>query len=180
MSGVREVERSIFYGLDVCLACGVSDPEADLHYDHFFPRVMAHRPMRSSHPLRGVVHSASNIFVLCREHHTKVDNGKINTFRGNLNYRHINPVGLVKFLMECYPITRDPRYFEMQVGAMIEANEIFMETVLNLTPRLFKKSLIPKYLEATVYANQFITRLKELELSQLVDLDVSRLVQYTH
>lgn len=154
-------ERFIQIGkLSRCLFCEEVDA-AQLTRDHFFPNVLTRRPknMANTHPFRVVVDSPFNKFTVCRTHHERIDDEKIQAFKAHANHKNVDPVGLIKYLMT-YPLSDNIKYYDLQLGAMTEVNGLFISTVSNLNGELPHK-LVSKYKDASKVAEDFDWILKD-------------------
>lgn len=147
---------------DVCLCCGKSKEEVELHPDHFIPQIVENRPRRKDNPLRRVVRLPHNTFALCEADHHQIDHIKISAFQGKKRARDINPASLIEVLKN-YPITPDERYRQTQIESMITVIKKFILTVRDLeVGHGLPKRMIPKYQKAAFIAEEFVESLYEL------------------
>lgn len=168
----------------ICIYCGKTSDEVEINRDHYYPQVLGRRPKKreTKRFFKPLIHSTLDIFPLCLEHHTDIDREKIDALRARGKYRSLNPVGLVEFLRENYPITTNPRYYDLQIGAMIESNRTFVDLIRNMNGEL-PKVLRYKYINAMSCAEDYIKYLESLKLSgplSRIDFQGSELLKYTH
>lgn len=155
-------ERVIYLGrINTCLVCGDNSYEVFLERDHAFPRSMVNKPDlgRIRSPFREVVYNRYNVFRMCHRHHWDVDNRKTLAFSSN-GFITLDPVGLLIFLMEQYPLTENEKYRPTQIDNLLKTNARFMDAVRNLNGEL-PRDLVRKYHDAGEVALEFERRLQE-------------------
>ena len=150
--------------LDFCLFCGASRSEKKLEHEHVFPRSMAKKPdsiKKSKHPFKRVVYdNLTNVFIVCEKEHKDIDSRKAMAFSRD-GFTTLNPIGLITFLMEEYPLTSNMRYYDLQLKNMIATNGRFIDTVKNLNGEL-PKDLVTRYQDAISAAEKFSEKLEGL------------------
>ncbi|TSC64508.1 MAG: hypothetical protein G01um101493_104, partial [Microgenomates group bacterium Gr01-1014_93] len=104
-----------------------------------------------------VVHRDSNQFTLCIPEHIQRDKLEIAAFLGE----NRDPETLVAFLMDHYPITRNRKYFDLQVGCIMTTNFHFIEVANNLNGEL-PEVIKDKFRRAAVLAGDFNSRLTHM------------------
>lgn len=149
--------------IGICLVCGAHDFEVSLERDHAFPRSMARKPNlgKIQNPFHDVIFSRYNVFRLCHEHHRGIDNKKNPAFSSD-GFVTLNPVRLLTFLLNEYPITKNRKYRDIQIENLLKTNERFVEVAINLNGEL-PKDLVDKYQDAIDVAKQFKEKLESLK-----------------
>lgn len=115
-----------------CVGCDTPRNRTLLDVDHYLPQCLYKQPDSvdpSQNPFKGVVANWRNKFVLCRKScHEPVDADKTRFFRGT-NGNKLDPVALIYFLWESYPLTGNPRFRTSQLSSMIETETGFIAVV---------------------------------------------------
>lgn len=113
--------------------------------DHLYPKSLIKQPrkLRPIRPFLPLVADPANVFPVCWRHHKQIDYGKMTAL--GINVRGgLNPKGLIGFIRDCYPITSDPNFRDLQLRCMIRATGLFIDAVGNLRSQL-PRSLIDRY-----------------------------------
>ncbi len=157
--------------IGACVHCGIA---VDEDHDHFFPRMLLGPKGDTGvrNELKKIVYNPYNKFPLCEEIHDEIDRGKywhflqIGSIKDGRELNHLihspsrgDPVALLRFLQDEYPITNDPRYYNLQVEAMIKNLDVFIKTVRELNGSL-DPELKLRYKASLEPASDFKTYLK--------------------
>ena len=172
--------------LNFCLKCGKkADKAVFLDVDHLYPKCMLgprrKRSSMGSHPFKAVVYQQANRFTLCRPEHEELDRQKCGTFLEILikgpsgkefsqsaelgqsleDPQRGNPVALVEFLIDNYPITDNPEYFPWQISCMVRTNEIY-QVILNQLNGCIYPELRARYHRSGLLVTEFNKKLVAL------------------
>ncbi len=168
-----------------CIICGkVLDSSERGTIDHYIPLCVTgshnERSRGIENPFLEVVKDPNNLFKICsKEAHDDKDNDKIAAFLGltpNDNphcylekigaphTRRGDPVALIKYLMENYPITPNIRFRRAQIRRMITINNQFRSVAYKLNGDL-DHDLTVKYHNAAALIGDFNRKLHSLRPS---------------
>ncbi len=146
--------------IGICIVGGKEEGDGVLMTsDHLYPKALAKQPrrLRPVKPFYPLVGASANFYPMCWAHHRQVDYGKMTAF--GINVRGgLNPRGLVCFIRDYYPVTRDTAFRCLQLKCMIYVTGLFIDAVGNLHNKL-PRSLINRYHEAGEEALELRERL---------------------
>ncbi|MDO8498185.1 MAG: hypothetical protein Q7S44_00100 [bacterium] len=175
--------RKHYEAPSVCIQCGqVLDGKDRGTLDHYIPLCVtgseAERKKGIDHPFITVVNDPHNLFrVCCEGEHADLDAKKTAAFLGydpegddvqaylakigQPGTERGDPVALVQFLMDNYPITADPRFRIVQIRGMITVNNLLRRTAYGLNGELHP-DLKARYYKAAALIGPFNRRLNSL------------------
>lgn len=175
-------ERNHYEVPPVCVICGrVLEGNVRGTIDHYIPFCVtgseAERKEGVKHPLLTVVRDPNNLYRICtEEEHSELDREKTGAFLGYNPEDDVrsylakialpgtmrgDPVALIQFLRENYPITNKGRYRRVQIRRMVTINNLFKRVALSLNGEL-DPALKERYQEAASLVPPFNRYLNSL------------------
>lgn len=162
-----------------CISCGKKSSQTLLNRDHLYPKCMIGpgklKYSETAHPFYQVVYQDNNLYRMCIEDHDRLDSKKCASFLGltteDNSFKSTNrlkdiyrgdPVALVLFLMDNYPITGNRKLFDRQIYCITETNALFIKKAKGLNGE-FPEYLRTGYQEAAKLAKDFNKKLASLQ-----------------